>query len=206
MKKNSPALNYILTAVLIMALWFIMSGKTEPKFLIIGAASSLIIAALCLRTLTLHGIRTDNQYYIFNVNIVKYLIYMLWLLKEIIKSAVAVSVITTVRRSDVEPSIAWFKADYDNPSARAMLANSITLTPGTITIDITEDGIFSVHALTRDIRDGLLDGTMQAKVAWLFGETIDFHPVEPKDIRTKSQTAIESEQPLNVIKGRRKKA
>ena len=189
-----------------MALWFIMSGKTEPKFLIIGAASSLIIAALCLRTLTLHGIRTDNQYYIFNVNIVKYLIYMLWLLKEIIKSAVAVSVITTVRRSDVEPSIAWFKADYDNPSARAMLANSITLTPGTITIDITEDGIFSVHALTRDIRDGLLDGTMQAKVAWLFGETIDFHPVEPKDIRTKSQTAIESEQPLNVIKGRRKKA
>ena len=206
MKKNSPALNYILTAVLIMALWFIMSGKTEPKFLIIGAASSLIIAALCLRTLTLHGISTDNQYYIFNVNIVKYLIYMLWLLKEIIKSAVAVSVITTVRRSDVEPSIAWFKADYDNPSARAMLANSITLTPGTITIDITEDGIFSVHALTRDIRDGLLDGTMQAKVAWLFGETIDFHPVEPKDIRTKSQTAIESEQPLNVIKGRRKKA
>ena len=206
MKKNSPALNYILTAVLMMALWFIMSGKTEPKFLIIGAASSLIIAALCLRTLTLHGIRTDNQYYIFNVNIVKYLIYMLWLLKEIIKSAVAVSVITTVRRSDVEPSIAWFKADYDNPSARAMLANSITLTPGTITIDITEDGIFSVHALTRDIRDGLLDGTMQAKVAWLFGETIDFHPVEPKDIRTKSQTAIESEQPLNVIKGRRKKA
>ena len=206
MKKNSPALNYILTAVLIMALWFIMSGKTEPKFLIIGAASSLIIAALCLRTLTLHGIRTDNRYYIFNVNIVKYLIYMLWLLKEIIKSAVAVSVITTVRRSDVEPSIAWFKADYDNPSARAMLANSITLTPGTITIDITEDGIFSVHALTRDIRDGLLDGTMQAKVAWLFGETIDFHPVEPKDIRTKSQTAIESEQPLNVIKGRRKKA
>lgn len=206
MKKNSPALNYILTAVLMMALWFIMSGKTEPKFLIIGAASSLIIAALCLRTLTLHGIRTDNQYYIFNVNIVKYLIYMLWLLKEIIKSAVAVSVITTVRKSDVEPSIAWFKADYDNPSARAMLANSITLTPGTITIDITEDGIFSVHALTRDIRDGLLDGTMQAKVAWLFGETIDFHPVEPKDIRTKSQTAIESEQPLNVIKGRRKKA
>ncbi|MBR2540643.1 MAG: Na+/H+ antiporter subunit E [Mogibacterium sp.] len=199
-------MNYILTAVLMMALWFIMSGKTEPKFLIIGAASSLIIAALCLRTLTLHGIRTDNQYYIFNVNIVKYLIYMLWLLKEIIKSAVAVSVITTVRKSDVEPSIAWFKADYDNPSARAMLANSITLTPGTITIDITEDGIFSVHALTRDIRDGLLDGTMQAKVAWLFGETIDFHPVEPKDIRTKSQTAIESEQPLNVIKGRRKKA
>lgn len=206
MKKNSPALNYILTAVLMMALWFIMSGKTEPKFLIIGAASSLFIAALCLRTLTLHGIKTDNQYYIFNVNIVKYLIYMLWLLKEIIKSAVAVSVITTVRRSDVEPSIAWFKADYDNPSARAMLANSITLTPGTITIDITEDGIFSVHALTKDIREGLLDGSMQAKVAWLFGETIDFHPVEPQDTRTKSQTAGESEQPLNTIKGRRKKA
>jgi multicomponent Na+:H+ antiporter subunit E len=64
-----------------------------------------------------------------------------------------------------------------------MLANSITLTPGTITIDITDDGIFSVHALTQELREGLLDGSMQAKVAWLYGETIDFSPVDEKDVR-----------------------
>ena len=68
-----------------------------------------------------------------------------------------------------------------------MLANSITLTPGTITIDITDDGIFSVHALTRELREGLLDGSMQAKVAWLYGETIEFTPVDEKEVKPEVQ-------------------
>ena len=62
-----------------------------------------------------------------------------------------------------------------------MLANSITLTPGTITIDITEDGVYSVHALTEELREGLLDGSMQAKVAWLYGETRDFAQLSEED-------------------------
>ena len=85
--------------------------------------------------------------------------------------------VSVFMRDKVDPSIAWFRADYDNPAARAMLANSITLTPGTITIDIMEDGTFSVHTLTRELREGLLDGSMQAKVAWLYGESIDFIPL-----------------------------
>lgn len=160
-----------------MALWFIMSGKTEPKFLILGAASSILIATLCLRTLTMGGIRTDRDYYLIGVNIPRFISYFLWLLGEIAKSAFYVAKVSVFMRDKVEPSIAWFRAEYDNPAARAMLANSITLTPGTITIDIMEDGTFSVHALTRELREGLLDGSMQAKVAWLYGESIDFTPL-----------------------------
>ena len=183
MKKNHPFLDWLGTAVLMIALWFVMSGKTEPKFLIIGTASSMLVAFICLRPLSISGTKTDNEYYLLGVNIFRFIVYFAWLLVQIAASAINIAKVSVLKLSDVDPSIVWFRADYDNPAARAMLANSITLTPGTITIDITEDGIFSVHALTQDVRDGVLDGSMQAKVAWLYGETIDFAPIDPNDVR-----------------------
>ena len=182
LRYNRPFLNWIGTAVLLMALWFIMSEQTEPKFLILGAVSSILIASLCLRTLTMQGTVTGRDYYLLGVNIPKFIMYFTWLLVQIAKSAIYVARVSVFRTSEVEPSIAWFRAAYDNPAARAMLANSITLTPGTITVDISEDGIFSVHALTQELREGLLDGSMQAKVAWLYGEQIEFAPVEETGI------------------------
>ena len=70
MKKNT-VINWIWTAVLLMALWFVMSEKTEPKFLIIGAVSSMLISFVCLRTLTLPGQKTDELYYVAAMNPVK---------------------------------------------------------------------------------------------------------------------------------------
>ncbi|MBQ3291419.1 MAG: Na+/H+ antiporter subunit E [Mogibacterium sp.] len=205
MKKNNKVLNFIVTAVLLMALWFVMSGKTETKFLILGALSSILIAFACTKTLNMKGALTDRTYYLLAVNPVKFIMYLGWLIYQIIKSAVYVSGVTLFRRSEVEPSIAWFMADYDNPSARAILANSITLTPGTITIDITESGIFSVHALTRSVREGLLDGTMQNKVAWLYGETINFRPVDESEVPEHIVKQEENYAPKRFIV-RRKKA
>ena len=181
-RNNKPVLNWIGTSVLMMALWFIMSEQTEAKFLILGVLSSVLIASLCLRTLTMSGTVSDRKYYLLGVNIPRFIMYFAWLLVQIAKSAIYVARISVFNRSEVDPSISWFKAAYDNPAARSMLANSITLTPGTITIDISEDGVYSVHALTKELREGLLDGSMQAKVAWLYGETIDFTSIDEKDV------------------------
>ena len=161
-----------------MALWFVMSGKTETKFIIFGACSSVLAALVCVRQLSIKGTRTDTVYYMLTIDPLRGLVYYLWLILQIIKSAIYVSRVALSGMKDVDPSIVWFKAYYDNPAARTLLANSITLTPGTITIDITDDGIYSVHALTRELCEGVLDGSMQAKVAWAYGETIDFRPVE----------------------------
>lgn len=183
MRNNHPVLNWTGTAVLMMVLWFVMSEKTEPKFLILGAVSSMLIAAVCLRTLTMRGAKTDRKYYLLGVNIFRFIGYFAWLLVQIAKSAIYVARISLFDRKKVDPSVTWFRADYDNPAALSMLANSITLTPGTITIDITDEGVFSVHALTGELREGLLDGSMQAKVAWLYGETIEFCPVDEKEVK-----------------------
>lgn len=165
-----------------MALWLIMSQKTEPKFLIIGAVSSVLIALLCSRTLCMEGLKSNDLYYATEASPVRMTRYFSWLLVQIVKSALYVSGISLSDKSKVDPQVVWFKADYDSPFARAVLANSITLTPGTITIDITDEGYYSVHALTEELKEGLLDGTMQAKVAWAFGEEIDFRPLRDDEI------------------------
>ena len=84
--------------------------------------------------------------------------------------------VTLFKREEIKPSVVWFKIYYDNPLAIALLANSITLTPGTITVDVT-DGIFSVHALTKSAAEGLLDGSMQAKIAWVYDEPSETEPI-----------------------------
>ena len=137
-RKNKPFLNWFCTAVLLMALWFIMSGMTEPKFLILGTASSIIIASVCLRTMTMRGTKTDRDYYLLAVSIPRFIVYFFWLLWQIAKSAFYVSGLSVSAKRKADPSNVWFRADYDNPAARAMLANSITLTPGSITMDIAE--------------------------------------------------------------------
>ena len=60
------------------------------------------------------------------------------------------------------------------------LANSITLTPGTITLDVLEDGVFEVHALTAEAEASLMSGVMAKKTAWLYGENCAFTPLPGK--------------------------
>jgi multicomponent Na+:H+ antiporter subunit E len=111
--------------------------------------------------------------------------------------------ISLSNRSKVDPSAVWFKADYDSPFARALLANSITLTPGTITIDITDEGYYSVHALTQHLKEGILDGSMQKKVAWAYKEKIDFRPLSEEEIA--GIDVIEHEITPRKYRARRKK-
>ena len=200
--KQNRLLNTIVLAAVLMALWFIMSQKTEPKFLMLGAASSILIAAFCSRILIMKGAVSGREYSLLSFNPFKMAAYFCWLLVQVIKSALYVSRIVLSDRSLVEPSIAWFRADYDSPFARALLANSITLTPGTITIDITDDGIYSVHALTNELREGLLDGSMQARVAKTFGEEIEFRALSAEEIPETAR--IETDIVTNRYIGRRK--
>jgi len=187
----------------LFALWFVMSQKTEFKFLAIGGAASIIIAVMCMRTLSMKGAKTDAVYYYTETTFFRMLVYLCWLIVQIIRSALYVSMISLSDRSKVDPSVVWFKADYDSPFARALLANSITLTPGTITIDITDEGYYSVHALTQELKEGLLDGSMQKKVAWAYREEIDFRPLDEKEIA--GIDVIEHETAPRTFRGRRKK-
>ena len=71
---------------------------------------------------------------------------------------------------------------FENPMANVVLANSIILTPGTITLDVMEGGIFEVHAINEGAACDMLSGSMAKKVASVFGETCEFRPLPELEI------------------------
>lgn len=161
-----------------LVLWFFMSGIIhEAKFVIFGIASSVVISLYVSPLFVISGLKTDRDYFLLHANPFKVLAYFIWLVKEIVLSAIAVAKVV-FNPKKMQPQLVWFKADYDNPSARALLANSITLTPGTITVDIYDDGVYSCHCLTDDTKEGLISGEMQKRVAAVFGEKIDYGVVK----------------------------
>jgi len=110
---------------------------------------------------------------VFGFNPIKLLIYFFWLMWQLVLANVDVLKATVRPEIEINPRIVKFRYQTDNPMAKVILANSITLTPGTVTIDVTDDGVFYVHALTDGAADGL-NGGMQKMVGWLLSEPYDF--------------------------------
>ncbi len=170
--------HFLVMVVLLFAIWVLLSGVMELKFLLIGLCSSIVITAICHPFLYVKNEDTGKKYFILQVNPIKLIIYFLWLLKEIIKSTIEVSKEIIKVNPEHEPQIVYFSMPFENPIANVVLSHSIILTPGTITIDITKDGVYEVHALNQSLAEGLLSGDMQMKVAKLYNETCEFKPLK----------------------------
>ncbi|AHM57820.1 hypothetical protein EAL2_808p03150 (plasmid) [Peptoclostridium acidaminophilum DSM 3953] len=80
--------------------------------------------------------------------------YVILLLKEVVAANVAVARIVLSRNMDVSPAVVSFESRLKSDFLRTILANSITLTPGTITIDMQE-GKYTVHCLREEFGKGL---------------------------------------------------
>lgn len=92
--------------------------------------------------------------------------YWLWLLIEIVKSNIDVARRIIDPRMPIEPHLFETPMTQKTDLGRVIFANSITLTPGTVSVDLGNDTIL-VHALTQDGADGLATGEMDARVTGL---------------------------------------
>jgi multicomponent Na+:H+ antiporter subunit E len=99
----------------------------------------------------------------------RFLAYVPWLLCEIITSNFYIAYLALSPKMPIDPQIMRFKTKLESDISWVMLANSITLTPGTVTIDIA-DREFMVHALDRKIAASLDTGEMEDRVAHIFME------------------------------------
>lgn len=154
--------------------WILLSGKFETRFFLIGLGSSLVVSVVCLPFLMIKNPRTGKGFFVLRINYLKLIPYGLWVIKEIFKSTLDVSREILKVHIDYEPRIIYFSMPFENPMASVILANSIILTPGTITVDVMEGGIFEVHAIDKKAAEDMLSGTMPRKVASLFGEKCEF--------------------------------
>ncbi|MBQ0018112.1 MAG: Na+/H+ antiporter subunit E [Clostridiales bacterium] len=172
--KSNNFINWIQFTVLLLVLWLVLSGIFEFKFIAFGAGTCLLISIICLNKLTISNGKSEHEFFILHLNWPRMIVYFLWLTVEIVKAALYISGVILFNRKKLNPQIVWFKAEYDNPVARVLLANSITITPGTITVDLSNEGVYAVHALTDELAEGIRDMGMQKKIAWAFGEDVEF--------------------------------
>ena len=88
----------------------------------------------------------------------------IWLIKEILKSNIQTAKVIFMKSE--EPELFSVKATQKTNEGKVTYANSITLTPGTVTTQIKND-IFEVHALTKDFGDDVRSSEMDKMVTWL---------------------------------------
>ena len=142
------------------AFWLLMSGIYRPLILFLGAISVIFVLYLTRRMDAL-----DEDVFEFKLKR-KHFSYWSWLAKEIFKANIDVSKVILSPKMNLSPRLVRVPLSQSNELATVIYANSITLTPGTVSVDIEGDEII-VHALTQELMDGLTEGDMDQRVNYL---------------------------------------
>ena len=131
-------------------IWVIFNGQFTPEIAVFG----LIIAGLMYAFICKFMGYKPRADIIMAKKFFYLIQYVFILVKEILKANFAVIRIITSSRYELEPAVVRFKTDLKSAPARIMLANSITLTPGTITVSLTGDE-YVVHCLDKSLAEGI---------------------------------------------------
>jgi multicomponent Na+:H+ antiporter subunit E len=146
----------ILFSVLLIV-WIIFSGFTNAFFITIGAISCALAVWLADRMAVVDKERHPLYFK------PAALIYSLWLFREIVVSSFQVAVKVWQKQPKIAPVIDWVNTSQKSAEARVVYANSITLTPGTVSVSVDNKKI-QVHALTKEGMEELKAGAMDKKV------------------------------------------
>ncbi len=178
---GSPVMHLLGIFLISIAFWLTLSGSLKPKFLVYGVLASAVTAWVSYPLLLVPNRNGTKRYFVFGVPVFAFLRYCLWLLWQLILANIDVLKATTGKDLAINPRVVRFYFKADNPMAYVMLANSITLTPGTVTINVTDEDLFEIHALTDGAAAGVLDGSIQKRVAELYGGEFYFAVAEGEE-------------------------
>lgn len=152
-------MRFAASAVILFLLWLLMSGVYKPLTIGLGAGSSLVTAYLVHRMV----LSTERGAFQLIVGPVRFLRYMAWLLVEIAKANWSVAKAIMSPNMPIRQHFFCVPSSQKSDLARAIFANSITLTPGTITVEV-EDAEFWVHAVSFKDEDPQALAQMDANV------------------------------------------
>ncbi len=144
----------------LLAFWLLMSGIYTPLIISLGIASILLVLYIAHR-MDLY----DHETFPYHLK-GRVFGYWGWLAKEIFKANIDVAKIVMSPKMPISPRMVRVKATQKTDLGLVIFANSITLTPGTVTVDIEGDEMI-VHALSQELADGVLNGDMDARVTAL---------------------------------------
>jgi len=151
---------YLATAALLAGIWYLLSGKTDLFHLGTGVLVAIVIASRYFRL---------QRKVPFPV--LRFLLYVPWLLKQVIQSNLYVVKLVLSRDSKIAPRfIRKSITGMEDERAQTLLGCSITLTPGTLTVNIDGKSML-IHALDDRVADDIKKGIMARQVSRVFEDS-----------------------------------
>jgi multicomponent Na+:H+ antiporter subunit E len=161
---NGADLFHVISLGLVLfGTWLLMSGIMTPLLIGLGLASCILVLVITTRMDII-----DRESTPIHLSW-RAALYLPWLTWEIVKANIDVARVVLAPRLPISPKLIHVKPTQKSDLALVMYANSITLTPGTISVDV-DHGDILVHAITREAADGLAQGEMDRRVTQLAAE------------------------------------
>ncbi len=165
-RTKKPWIPFVLTFVVAFATWIVLSGRFDLFHLTLGIISCVIVASfsgdLMLSASRKKGL--PSQW-------LRFIRYLPWLLYQVFLANIHVMyLVFHPKMMDlIDPRIIKFKSRLNHEMSHLIFANSITLTPGTITIYVSIYSNYAVHAIDKKCGESL-PGEMEERVAKILGE------------------------------------
>ncbi|MCD6372752.1 MAG: Na+/H+ antiporter subunit E [Thermococcus sp.] len=150
MGEASKISRYLYTVIVLFLIWLFLTASLDPQELAFGLILSLIVAALTYEIFTTNGLANLHPRRVAYA--IAYVPYFLW---AMIMANLDVAYRVLHPKRPINPGIVECKTVLKNEVGKLALANSITLTPGTITLDIDGDKYF-IHWI--DVKDDSVEG------------------------------------------------
>lgn len=151
---------------LLALLWLSISGIYKPAILLLGLASLILVTWLVIR---MKIIGEEHNPTVFAWRLPR---FWLWALREIVISNIHVARLV-FRPEQISPRIVYQNVHFQRPLGKVIYGNTCTLTPGTVTVQLTKAGTV-IHALDAKSADSLAE--LERRVHWLEGETEEAPP------------------------------
>ena len=158
LKRNWGEIMYFIYFLL----WVIFNGSFTLEIAVFGVVIAAVLFAFTCRFMN-YSIAQEKQ----NMKkVFRVIAFLFLLLKEIALANFAVIRLILTQKEEIEPQLVTFRSSLKTSTARAFLANVITLTPGTITVTL-EDDICTVHCLDESMAEGIEDLEFQRRLSKL---------------------------------------
>ncbi len=160
-------MSFLVTAIAMFSFWILLSGEFTFILITSGVIASLIVAYLS------HDIfigKADMK--VETGRVFRFIKYVPWLLWEIILANFEIAYLVLSPKPLVDPQLVRFKPDLKTDLGIVTLAHSITLTPGTVTVEANEKE-FVIHAIWQKSAEGIIGGEMQQKVKKIEGDVME---------------------------------
>ncbi|MCM1268408.1 MAG: Na+/H+ antiporter subunit E [Bacteroidales bacterium] len=154
--------------VLFFLIWVIFNGQLTAEIAAFGVVIAGVMYLFLCKFLNYHP-----RYDLFLLKKSPLLLrYLATLILEILKANLTVFRLIYTAEYELEPAIVSFRTDLRSTFARVLLANSITLTPGTITVSL-EDDCYTVHCLDKELAAGISSSVFVEQLKKIEGGTIE---------------------------------